>query len=262
VKKVVLFEMCRADLENRSFDVAVVPIGATEVHAWHLPFGNDALHAAEIARRAAGRAAEKGAEILVLPTIPFGCSPDVMPYRYTLSVRPTTLFPLFEDIVASMAAHGIRKIVFLSGHGGNNGAIEAFRREFHGRYGAFLAQIEWWTTVADVVAKVRETNELDHADEIETSESLELCPELVRMDVAEPTSANPNPLKTFARHGGRFLRPWNLYTKNGGVGDPTRATREKGAAIVAAAVERIADMLVELARAKPGELCAEPSANA
>lgn len=253
MKKVLLFEMCRSDLKGRSFQVAVLPIGATEVHAWHLPFGNDALLAAEVARRAALRAAERGAEVLVAPTVPFGCSPDVMPFPYTLSVRPTTLFRLWEDLIVSLTAHGIHKFMFLNGHGGNNGAIEAFRREFYGKHGAFLVQVDWWTTAEDVTREVQETDELDHADEIETSHSLELCPDLVRMDLAEPTRGNRSRLPTLEEHGGKFLRRWDLYTNNGGVGDPTKATREKGARIVEAAVARIADMLVELARAGQDE---------
>lgn len=253
MSKVSLFEMCRVDIEGRKYDVAVLPIGATEVHAWHLPFGNDALHAEAIARRAAERATARGAAVLVAPTIPFGCSPDVMSHPYTISVRPTTLFRLFEDEITSLSAHGIRKFMFLNGHGGNTGAIEAFTREFYGRCGAFIVRVDWWTTVEDVIKQVQETDELDHADEIETSESLELCPDLVRMDAAEATRANRSRLPTVEKYGGKFLKPWDLYTRNGGVGDPTKATREKGARIVEAAVTRIADMLVELAQAKHDE---------
>ncbi len=249
-KKVILFDMCQVDLKGRKFDVAVLPIGATEVHALHLPFGNDAIHASEIARRAAERATEKGAGILVMPTIPFGCSPDVMSYPYTVTVRPTTLLHLFEDLIVSLTTHGIRKFIILNGHGGNCGTIEALTRELFGKYGAFIAGLDWWMTVADVVAEVQETDELSHADEIETSESLVLCPELVRMDVAERTHTNPPQLKTMIKYGGSFRRPWHLYTKNGGVGDPTMATKEKGEKIVNAAVERISDIFVELAHAK------------
>lgn len=250
MKKVVLYEMCQEDLKGRSFDVAVLPIGATEVHARHLPFGNDALHAAEIARRAAERATEKGAGVLVLPTIPFGCSPDVMPYRYTVSVQPTTLFKLFEDMIVSLTAHGIRKFLILNGHGGNNGTLEAISREFYGKHDAFITTVNWWMTVADVVAQVQETDELSHADEIETSESLVLCPDLVRMDLAEKTRTNPTQLPTLVKYGGGILRPWDQYTTNGGVGDPTKATKEKGEKIVSVAVERIAEILVELAKAR------------
>jgi creatinine amidohydrolase/Fe(II)-dependent formamide hydrolase-like protein len=53
-----------------------------------------------------------------------------------------------------------------------------------------------------------------------------------------------------AKYGGIFLHPWELYTKNGGVGDPTMATKEKGTKIVTVAVERLAEILVELAKAK------------
>lgn len=243
-------ELCQADLEGRAFEVAVLPIGATEVHARHLPFGNDAIHASEIARRAAERATARGAGVLVLPTIPFGCSPDVMSYPYTLTVRPSTLLALFEDLIGSLTAHGIRKFVLLNGHGGNCGALEALTRELFGRQGAFIACLDWWMTVADVVGEVQETDELSHADEIETSQSLALCPHLVRMEAAEKTRTNPTQLPTLLKYGGRFLKPWHLYTNNGGVGDPTKATVAKGNRLVDTAIERIAAILVELAAAR------------
>jgi len=253
MKKVELFEMCRKDIEGRSFEVAVLPIGATEVHAWHLPFGNDAIHAAELARRAAERAVEKGADILVTPTIPFGCSPDVMPFPYTINVRPTTLFRLWEDLIASLTAHGIRKFMFLSGHGGNDGPIEAFRRELYGKYGAFLVHVIWWKTAWDVIEEVTETDEIDHADEMETSVSLELCPDLVRMDAAVKAPGKLSRLSAHHKYKGEFLRRWDGFTTTGGVGDPTKATREKGKKIVEVAVQRISDMLVELARTEHDE---------
>jgi creatinine amidohydrolase/Fe(II)-dependent formamide hydrolase-like protein len=56
-------------------------------------------------------------------------------------------------------------------------------------------------------------------------------------------------LKLLQKYGGAFVRPWQIYTRNGGTGHPALATREKGEKIVKASVERIGDILVELARA-------------
>jgi len=103
------------------------------------------------------------------------------------------------------------------------------------------------------VNAVRETAEIDHADEIETSVALALFPQFVNTDAAEPSPTNPSRLPLLQKYGGKFSRPWHLFTRNGGVGDPTKATRAKGEKVVQATVERIADILVELCAVKYDE---------
>ena len=250
MQKFVLEEMCRADLPKESFEVAVLPIGACEVHAMHLPFGNDTLQVSRIARLAAEKATQKGAGVVVLPAIPFGCDQNLLAFPYTVSLQPTTILRIFDDLIASLSKHGLKKVLLLNGHGGNTGTLDVVLRELYNKHDVFIARLDWWTVASDVAAEVQETSEVEHADEIETSISLALFPDLVRMKAAEATSTNPSRLPLLQKHGGKFSRPWHLFTKNGGVGDPTKATREKGARIVSAAVHRIADILVELSAAE------------
>jgi len=248
--KVMLAEMCQADLRDRSFEVAVLPIGSCEVHGPHLPFGNDALQVTAIARRAAERAAEKGAQALVLPTIPFGCDQNLMEFPYTVTLSPRTILALLDEVIGSVARHGMKKFLLLNGHGGNTGTLDAALRELYGRYGAFLARLDFWLVAADVADQVRETSEIEHADEIETSIALALYPHLVNMAAAEAASTRRSCLPLLERYGGKFSRPWHLFTRNGGVGDPTCASAEKGRKVVEATVKRLADILVELAQAE------------
>ena len=253
MEKVLLSEMSRTDVAGRTFEVAVLPIGACEQHAMHLPFGNDSFHAGAVARRSAELAAKRGARVLVLPTIPYGCDQNQMEFPYTTGLQPTTIIRIFDDLIGGLAKHGLRKFLLLNGHGGNTGTLDAVSRELYDTHGAFIARVDWWHVPADVVAEVQETDELEHADEIETSIALALCPELVDMDASEPAPSRRARLVELEKYGGKFSRPWHLFTRNGGVGDPTKATREKGERIVVAAVERIAGMLVELAGAKYDE---------
>lgn len=248
--RTVLMELAQAELKARAYQAAVLPIGACEVHGLHLPYGTDALMVAEVARRAAERAVDRGADVLVLPTIPFGCDQNLISFPYTVSVQPTTLIKIFDDLIGSLARHGVRKFLLLNGHGGNTGALEAVSRELYGRHEAFIARLDFWMVAKDVVEAVRETTEIEHADEIETSMALALFPELVNMKVAEPSPTNPSRLQLLQKYGGRFSRPWELYTQRGGTGDPTKATPEKGEKIIAATVERLGDILVELVAAK------------
>ena len=112
--------------------------------------------------------------------------------------------------------------------------------------------MDCWSVASDVVDAVRETAEIEHADEIETSVALALFPQFVNMDAARPAPTNPSRLPLLKKYG-KFSRPWHLFTRNGGVGDPTKATREKGEKVVQATVARIADVLVELSAAKYNE---------
>lgn len=253
MSKTMLEEMCQADLRGKSFEVAVLPIASCEVHAMHLPYGTDAFQASLIARRAADLAADRGAAVLVLPTLPFGCDQNLLNFPYTVSLNPTTIFRVCDDLIGSLTRHGIRKFLLLNGHGGNTDTLDAMMRELYGKHKAFLARLNFWSVASDVVEAVRETAEIDHADEIETSIALALFPQFVNRTAAQATTTNRSRLQALLKYGGKFTRPWHLYTRNGGVGDPTKATREKGEKIVRATVERIAEVLVELCEAKYDE---------
>jgi creatinine amidohydrolase len=251
--KIVLEETCQADLKGKSVEVAVLPIGSCEVHGMHLPYGTDAFQAAIIARRAAELAAARGAGVLVMPVLPYGCDQNLMAFPYTVGLSPSTIIKVLDDLVGSLAQHGIRKVLLLNGHGGNSGTLDATLRELYGKHKVFLARMDCWCVAADVVDSVRETAEIEHADEIETSIALALFPQFVKMNAAKPAPTNPSRLPLLQKCGGKFSRPWHLFTRNGGVGDPTKATRDKGEKVVQATVERIADALVELCAAKYDE---------
>src|SRR5690606_1462133 len=59
-------------LKDETFDVAILPWGATEAHNYHLPYGTDVFEADAIAAEAGKIAWEAGAKVIVMPTIPFG----------------------------------------------------------------------------------------------------------------------------------------------------------------------------------------------
>ena len=147
-----------------------------------------------LARRGADLAAARGAAVLVMPALPFGCDQNLMEFPYTVSLSPTTIFRVHDDLIGSLARHGIRKVLLLNGHGGNTGTLDAALRELYGKHKVFLARMDCWTVATDVVNAVRETAEIDHADGIETSVALALFPHFVNMDAAEPSPTNPSRL--------------------------------------------------------------------
>ena len=99
--------------------VAVLPSGATEAHGWHLPYGTDVIEATRIAERGASSRTERGARVIVLPTIPFGNDEQQLDQVCTISIRTATAAAILSDVARSLVAQGIDRLVILNAHGGN-----------------------------------------------------------------------------------------------------------------------------------------------
>ena len=102
------------------FEVAILPWGATEPHNFHLPYATDNYETASIAERAAEIAWKQGAKVVVLPTVPFGVNTGQLNLRLALNMNPSTQFAVLSDIAAALSSQGVRKLLVLNGHGGND----------------------------------------------------------------------------------------------------------------------------------------------
>jgi len=225
------------------YDVAILPWGATEAHNYHLPYATDNIQSEQVAVRAAERAWNQGARVVVLPTVPFGVNTTQLDIKLCLNLNPSTQAALLADLVASLDGQGIHKLLILNGHGGND--FRQMIRELQPRTRVFLSSINWWSCV-----DAREFIEVagDHAGEAETSAMMHLAPALVRpLSDAGPGRARPSRLRGVREGWAWAPRRWTQVTADTGIGDPSRSTAEKGERYVAAAVARIAEFLVELA---------------
>lgn len=231
-------------------EVAVLPWGATEAHNRHLPYATDTIETAVIAALAAERAWRAGARVLVLPAVPFGVNTGQREVPFCLNMNPATQAALLADLAASLEPHGVRKLVVLNGHGGND--FRQIIRELQPRTGLLLCQVNWYQCVDP---EPFFTNPGDHAGELETSVMMAVAPELVRpLSTAGPGHARRFRVRGFREGWAWTPRHWIRVTDDTGVGDPSRATREKGERFVEAVVERLAGFLVELGAAHPDDL--------
>ncbi|QEP41921.1 creatininase family protein [Ectothiorhodospiraceae bacterium BW-2] len=98
----------------------IVPIGATEQHGPMGLIGTDAICPEVIADQISARTG-----IVVGPTIAFGMSQHHLAFPGTLSLKPTTLMALLKDIIDSCRHHGLTRIYFINGHGGNVATINS-----------------------------------------------------------------------------------------------------------------------------------------
>jgi creatinine amidohydrolase len=239
----VLAETTWKTVDATPYEVAILPWGATEAHNYHLPYGTDVVQAERVAIRAAERAWNRGARVVVLPTVPFGVNTMQLDIKLCINMNPSTQAALLADVVGSLDQQRIHKLLLLNGHGGND--FRQIIRELQPKTRVFLSTINWWSCV-DVDRFFSDRG--DHAGEPETSAKLHIAPELVRpLSEAGPGKARASRL-TGIREGWAWApRRWTQVTADTGIGDPSKATAEKGEAYVNAAVAKIADFLVELA---------------
>ena len=237
-------------VRDTGYEVAILPWGATEPHNYHLPYGTDNYESAAIAERAASVAWKKGAKVIVLPTIPFGVNTGQLDLKLAINMNPSTQLAVLGDVARSISSQGLKKLVVLNSHGGND--FRQMIRELQPQIDLFICTINWWTIV--------DSNEYftepgDHAGEMETGVMMSLAPDLVR----PLTEAGPGNARKFRVQGLRdgwvwAPRRWTQVTDDTGTGNPARATVEKGEKFLEAVTTKIATFLVDLARADTGNM--------
>jgi creatinine amidohydrolase len=248
----LLSEQNHAFVREQRWEVAVLPFGATEPHNLHMPYGTDTFEVEAIAERACERAFRAGAMVLLLPTIPYGVNTNHLkvPGAVACSVTPTALLHLITDLVDSLERQGVRKVVLLNGHGGNE--LKPWMRELHHRTGVFLCLCNWFRMATDRYPHIFQQPG-EHADEVETSLGLAFFPELVKPELADAGAERPTRLEAVNRGWISITRPWHLATTNTGLGNPAAASADKGRHLMEVLVERLGDFLVELAAAPMDE---------
>jgi creatinine amidohydrolase len=260
-KPVLVADLAWVDVREqmeRGARIAVVPIGSCEQHGPHLPLGSDTYFIYEVSRRGAELAAAQAGRpvALVFPPVWYSNGDQWAPGEVWL--RPSTIIALLVDIVTQLDRHGFRQIVLTTGHGGNPGIMADALREARGHgVKAELFSVAPWAFIGEVVKEVQETQKTGHACEIETSTSLYLFGDRVRLDRVAPGPERPSywaEISPYEMVRRGVVRQQGVSTGKigehpGYVGDPTRASAAKGERLVTAWVEGFARFLRELAGA-------------
>lgn len=246
----LLSELTWKTVRDTRYDVAVLPWGATEAHNVHLPYGTDNIETDAIAAQAAEQAWRQGARVVVLPIVPFGVQTGQLDIPLCINMNPSTQALVLRDVASALAGQGVAKLVVLNGHGGND--FRQMIREVQPQVSLFLCTVNWYKVV-DPKAYFADLG--DHAGELETSVMQHVAPDLV-LPLSEAGSGQAKQFKISAfREGWAWApRKWTEVTADTGVGNPAKATAEKGQRYVEAVTAKIAGFLVELARADARKL--------
>lgn len=248
-------ELSVPDIEqlDRDRTVLVLPIGSVEQHGRHLPLGTDTLLVMSVCCAAAERLAGK---VAVLPPPWYGFSPHHMRFAGTVTLRAETLIALVEDVVASVVAHGFRRLLVVNGHGGNVGLIDVLSstlgHKFRGK--SRIATLTYFQLARDAIAKLRKSQPggMGHACEFETAMMQHIRPKLVAIDRAKVTYPQTGSayLSTDLLGGSRArtYHDFSDLSESGTLGDPTLASPEAGARFHAAVVEELVGFIEDFAR--------------
>ena len=227
-------------------DIVLIPMASLEQHGPHLPLYTDTITAVEVSRRVSEMIA-----VLHSPPIWIGYSPQHMHEpgqgRGTITLRSSTLLAVMHDVARSLIHHGFNRLIFVNGHGSNVKVVDPVLRQLRYETGALISFVKpYMENYVGILEGLME-NPWDetpgwHSSELETSQDLAWNENLVRMERAEFTRAHiPEHLPdSFDKKDGMpdvafegykyftFPMDHHEFIESGTIGNPLRATKEKG----------------------------------
>jgi len=231
--------------------VVVLPFGAFEQHGPHLPLLTDTI----IAEHISSRLTEcLPASTVVVPAVWLGSSHHHMEFAGSMTIRAETFLHAAQDMIVSIARHGFRRFLLLNAHGGNIALISTLTDilRYETNPGIRAVGVTYWHLIAGEIASIRDSplGGMGHACELETSIMLACRPDLVHMEkIRVDGSAGSSAFcmkDMFAPALVSSARTYREITEEGGFGDPSTASAEKGQAIMKVVIEKLCLLVADI----------------
>jgi creatinine amidohydrolase len=164
--------------------IAILPVAAIEQHGPHLPLSTDSAIMEGMLGHVFGQL-PAALDARFLPIQQIGKSTEHIRTPGTLTISPAALIDAWTDIGASVARAGIRKLVVVNSHGGNEEVVGIMTRELRARFDMLAVKTSWERFGHP--AGCYSTSELRfgiHGGDVETSLMLHFRPDLVDMKKA------------------------------------------------------------------------------
>jgi creatinine amidohydrolase len=231
----------------KSGSTCIIPFGVLEKHGPHLPLGTDLIDVREVALRAA-----KAEYTIIFPEYYFGQILEGKHQPGTMAYSHRLIWDLLQETCDELSRNGIKKIIIVNGHGGNNHFLRFFcQAQLAERkdYGVYLFTPAEDPNVAEKIKKLKKTKSGGHAGEMETSILMSHRPELVQLEKAKDQSGEDKKrLKDL--HGAYVGIWWYASFPNHYAGDGSVASRELGELFINGKVEQLVKMIREVKKDK------------
>ncbi|QDB99906.1 creatininase family protein [Mesorhizobium sp. 8] len=238
--------------------IAVLPVAAIEQHGPHLPVSTDTTIMNGMLETVISRL-PADLDIRILPVQSVGKSNEHVHAPGTLTLTPLAAIQSWADLGASVARAGVRKIVFVNSHGGNEEIMGIVARELRVAFKMLAVKTSWsrFGRPAGLYSDIEDRYGI-HGGDFETSVMLHFRPDLVDMDKAE------NFVSSVQRAEQEFelLKPTGAHAfawiatdlnPNGVVGEAKLATAEKGRLTAEYQADGFIRLLRDVRKAKLGE---------
>jgi creatinine amidohydrolase len=243
-----LSRLSQTDAATGGFGAAFLPLGAMEPHGPHLPLGVDTLIAEGILARVAALD-NSAVRRIVLPALwlSASCEHGGRPGLISRSAEAVA-----ADIIAAgqgIKAMGIDRMIILNAHGGNIAAATLAALRLRTEQNMLVTYPHWLDFgLPDGMTSPASAQADWHGGWIETSVMLALHPDLVRMDLAPATPADPSRVAPILQPFGPA--PWGWMTadlsRTGAIGRPDLATANRGNMLLEHAASSLLSLAVQI----------------
>jgi creatinine amidohydrolase len=233
--------------------IAILPIAAVEQHGPHLPVGTDTILNQGCLDLLAQRAPQD-MDLRIIPVQSVGKSNEHLWAAGTVTLPATTLIEAWMEIGLSVARAGLRKLVMVNSHGGNEEIMGIVARELRVRANLFVVKTGWSRfPPPDGLVSDLERRHGIHGGDVETSLVMHFRPELVNHNQVQnfvSITARDEAEYEFLRPTGTHAYAWIAKDLNphGAVGNAANATPERGRLIAEAEVAGMLKLLREVER--------------
>ncbi|MDA0837526.1 MAG: creatininase family protein [Planctomycetota bacterium] len=193
IKSVLLWKnqrrYIREAFEAGTLKAAIVPTGSTEQHNEHLAMEHDTASALHISKLAAEKLFP---EVIVTTPLALGVAEHWMHHKGTLTLRPEVFGEVLYDVCDSMRRHGIKNVLIINGHAGNNRPARERIDDFRERLGINLIFHSYWDACSPGFIKehLKSGNYPGHASEFETAFAMAAFPENIDWEGVDYDAAN------------------------------------------------------------------------
>ncbi len=235
--------------------IAVVPVAAIEQHGPHLPVSTDTTIMQGMIETMLPLVPDD-LDVRFLPVQAVGKSNEHLRAPGTLTLPATSLIEAWTELGLSVARAGVRKIVFVNSHGGNEEIMGIVARELRVKAGMLAVKTSWqrFGRPAGMYTEAEERLGI-HGGDVETSLMLHFRPDLVVMEEArdfKSATSRADAVLRLLKPQGTHAFAWIASDINpaGVAGDASIATAEKGRATAAHQAAGFVDLLKDVRTAR------------